>query len=300
MTNLEQRAREAILRYTVENYKQQNQNWLNEPAIKKAILVYSFFSVSNALLIAATIVTTGCLPLFLLPMVTSSPLAWLGAIVPLGLGVIAEGIYLYANFKNQKLQAKAVGDLLTPEFNPTVIVDPGLRVKTNKALEYWSLIDEAILKTPKGVLRDRLVRTTGEVTHWLQAVYNLAERVDKFRLNKVIDQDLRSVPVAIKNYQQKLAAEDSPEVRHQLERTIADRQRQLQTLQSLQDNIEKADYQLDSTLSSLGTIYSQLLLVDTKEEQGGRISRLQEEISEQVNQLEDLTTAMDEVYQAKN
>ena len=60
--------------------------------------------------------------------------------------------------------------------------------------------------------------------------------------------------------------------------------------------VPKAAYQLDSTISALGTIYSQLLLVDTKEEQGNRINRLQEEISEQVYQLEDLAEAMDEVY----
>ena len=82
-----------------------------------------------------------------------------------------------------------------------------------------------------------------------------------------------------------------------LERTIADKERQLRTLENLQNSMEKADYQLDSTISSLGTIYSQLLLVGNKDEEGGRISRLQEEISEQVYRLEDLTEAMDEVYQ---
>ena len=68
-------------------------------------------------------------------------------------------------------------------------------------------------------------------------------------------------------------------------------------MRHLQNSMEKADYQLDSTISSLGTIYSQLLLVGNKDEEGGRISRLQEEISEQVYRLEDLTEAMDEVYQ---
>jgi hypothetical protein len=47
----------------------------------------------------------------------------------------------------------------------------------------------------------------------------------------------------------------------------------------------------------LGTIYSQLLLVGTKDESGPRVARLQAEISEQVHQLEDITEAMDEVYQ---
>jgi len=291
--NLERRAQEAILRYTIEDYKKQHKNWLNEPAIKKAIFVHSFFRIENAILIATTIVATACLPLFLFPL----SLAWLGLLIPLLLGIMAEIFYLFFTFRNEKLQARAVADLFEPEFEPAVLKDMSLRAKTNKALEYWSLIDEAVAQSPRGPVRDRMTRTASEVTHWLQAVYNLAERVDKFEQNKVISQDLKTVPNTIKEYEQRLALEDNPEVQRQLERTIADRKRQLQTLENLQDNMDKAAYQLDSTISALGTIYSQLLLVDTKEEQGNRINRLQEEISEQVYQLEDLAEAMDEVYQ---
>jgi hypothetical protein len=188
--------------------------------------------------------------------------------------------------------------LLKPQvdFEPAKITDKELAAKVDKALEYWALIDDTVDKAPRGVLRDRLAQTTQEATHWLQAVYKLAGQVDKFRENTVIEQDLRSVPRAIDNYKAKLALEDSPEVRQQLERTIADKERQLRTLENLQNSMEKADYQLDSTISALGTIYSQLLLVGNKDEEGSRISRLQEEISEQVYRLEDLTEAMDEVY----
>ncbi len=296
LRTIEQRAQEAILRNTIENYKQERENWLQEPTIRKAILVYSFFRLENAALIATTILAAGCLPLFLLPALGGAAVAWLGALVPLVLGFLAEIAFLYSSFRNEKLHAKAVADMFKADFKPANIQNRQLKDKVDKALEYWTLIDDAIHKVPRGVLRDRLLSTTREVTHWLQAVYNLAERVDKFYLNKVIEQDLRSVPLAIKNYQQKLREEDSPEVRRQLERTIADKQRQMEILQSLQDNMEKATYQLDSTISSLGTIYSQLLLVGSKDEEGSRVNRLQEEISEQVNRLEDLTEAMDDVY----
>jgi hypothetical protein len=61
--------------------------------------------------------------------------------------------------------------------------------------------------------------------------------------------------------------------------------------------MDRASYQLDSTISALGTIYSQLLLVGSKDEAGNRVNRLQDEISEQVQRLEDLSEVMDEVYQ---
>jgi len=296
---LEQRAQQAVLKAIIENYKKERDNWLREPPIRRAILTYSLFRTQNALIIAAIILLTGCISLALL-----SPLGVLaglvvGSLTGLAMLVLAEILFLYLSFKDEKLHAQAVAELSEAEvdFEPAKIRDKELAVKVDKALEYWALIDDTVEKAPEGVLRDRLEETTKEATHWLQAVYNLAERVDKFRKNEVIERDLKSVPRAIDDYQAKLALEDNPEVRQQLERTIADKERQLRTLENLQNSMEKADYQLDSTISSLGTIYSQLLLVGNKDEEGGQISRLQEEISEQVYRLEDLTEAMDEVYQ---
>ncbi|RME70350.1 MAG: hypothetical protein D6784_16890 [Chloroflexi bacterium] len=298
--SLEQRARQAILKSIVADYKQKHQDWLAAPAVRKAILTYSLFRTENALLIAAVILLSGCSILFL-PLVMGASLLTglvIGGIGGLVLLVLVELLFLYASFKNEKLHADAVATLFEPQvsFNPARLRDRELAAKVDKALEYWALIEEAVDKAEAGVLRDRLERTVQEATRWLQAVYSLAERVDRLRRNKVIERDLQTVPQAIADLRRKLAEEDSPEVRAQLEQTIADKERQLRILQDLQNSIEKADYQLDSTISSLGTVYSQLLLVDTKEESGSRLSRLQEEISEQVNRLEDLSEAMDEVY----
>lgn len=296
--DLEQRAQRAILKRIIENYKQERENWLKEPAIRQAILTFSLFRTQNAVLIAAVILLTGCVSLGLFSVTGAVAGLVMGGVAGLLLLGLAEALFLYFSFSDEKLHAEAVAELLKPQidFEPAKITDKELAAKVDKALEYWALIDDTVDKAPRGVLRDRLAETTQEATHWLQAVYNLAGQVDKFRENKVIEQDLRSVPRAIENYKAKLVLEDSPEVRQQLERTIADKERQLRTLENLQNSMEKADYQLDSTISALGTIYSQLLLVGNKDEEGSRISRLQEEISEQVYRLEDLTEAMDEVY----
>ncbi len=299
---LENRAKKAILKRIIEDYKQQRDNWLAEPGIRRAIFLSTLFRTSNALIIGSIIVLAGCVGLLILPFLG---VVGLGALAISGIGgflllVIAEVLFFYLSFRNEDLHAEAVADMFKTEvnFDPATINDKVLNEKIDKALEYWSLIDDTIKKTPKGVLRDRLARTSDEVTHWLQAVYNLAEHVDKFRQNSIVERDLNNVPKAIKEYEQKLKREDNPEIRHQLERTLGDKERQLKTLQNLESNMEKAYYQLDSTITSLGTIYSQLLLVGSKDEEGNRINRLQEEVTEQVHQLEDLTEAMDEVYQA--
>ena len=304
---LENRAQEAILKGIIENYKNKHTNWFKDPAIRKAVFDYSFYKPVNAIIIAVAIVTAGCLPLLAIPLLASSIpvlasslMLVLGAAVPIALGIIAEVFFLTLSFRDEEAHAQAVGELLRPQvqFDPTTIKNKDLNGKVDKALEYWSRIDDAVEEVPPGALRGRLINTTREVTHWLQAVYNLAERVDKFRLNEIIKRDLDNVPEAIASYKRKLKQETDPEVRQQLEKTIADQERQLKTLQSLENNMDKANYQLESTISALGTIYSQLLLVGSKDESGSKVDRLQDEISEQVHQLEDLTVAMDEVYQS--
>jgi hypothetical protein len=289
--DLEQRAQEAILKNIVESYKQQRADWNKDPNIIKQLRERYTFHPITATLIGGTLVTSTALGVILGP---------LAAIPAALLGLILTPLFIYRGITNEANHAKAVEEMLRPriQFNPDSIQDSGLRAKVNEALKYWELIENTVAKSSQVSMRDRFERTIREVTHWLQAVYDLAARVDKFQLNQVIKQDMQRVPVDIRNLEQKLARERSPEVKQQLERTIADKQRQLQTLQSLEDSMEKAGYQLDSTISALGTIYSQLLLVGSKDEEGSRVNRLQDEISEQVQRLEDLSEAMDEVYQS--
>lgn len=60
--------------------------------------------------------------------------------------------------------------------------------------------------------------------------------------------------------------------------------------------MQRAELQLESTLSALGTVYSQTLLVGAKDIDSSRAKRLREDIADQVVSLEDLLTSMDEVY----
>jgi hypothetical protein len=298
---LEKRAQEAILKNIIENYKNNRTDWKKNPAIRKVIFNKAFFKPVNAILLGGVILLAGCAALIILPLLLLAPpvASALSGVAVLAAGLAVEAIYLWLAVNNEQAHAQAVADMLRPDvnFDPNTISDKDLREKVEKALEYWSLIDDAVEQVPSGALRTSLENTTREATHWLEAVYNLAGRVDKMQQNKVIDRDLKTVPQSIEKYKKRLADEDSSAVQEQLERTIADKERQLRILQDLDDQKEKANYQLDSTISSLGTIYSQLLLVGSKDDEGSRINRLQTDISEQVHRLEDLSDAMDEVYQ---
>jgi len=253
-----------------------------EKRARNAILQEAFFRWESAINLALMMV-----------LAVLFPAAWwvfvvLGLLIEVAIGVLT--------MRNPAINAKAVATIFEREFQPRTIRSKALRLKTAKAMEYLQKIEETVARTREGVLRDRLKRATEEVVDWVEAIYRIAVRVDTYNRNQLIARDMLSVPKTIKKLRRRLQEEDDPAVRRQIEKTIADRERQLQNLERLQNTMESAELQLERTLSALGTVYSQLLLLDTKGEAAGRAERLQEEISEQVHQLQDLSEAMDEVY----
>jgi hypothetical protein len=292
LVDREKRVREVMFVNMLEAYQRWHSNWLEEPALQKAIWIASVCCWQSLALI--TITTFVCSLLFII----FPPLPFAALSITVVLGGVAEITFLYFSFKDDEWQTKVVANLLADEvtFTLATIRDKNLKVKLYQAFQYWSLIDDLLNKLPRGSLHDCLIRTTREAIRWLQVVYNLAKRIDNFRLNQVIRRDLQTISGVIQNYEQKLSQKCSPEIRHQLEQTLANRQQQWQVLQKLQNDMTKASYQLDNTIAALGTIYTQLLLVSHKGGQGHHLSRWQKEISEQVQQLQDLIAAMDEVY----
>jgi len=192
-----------------------------------------------------------------------------------------------------------VAALLRDQYQPKHLRSRKLRAQLNKALEYQGLIVGTVQHTREGVLRDRLNRATEPVDDWIEAIYRLATRLDAYEQNSVIKRDLRSVPLAINDFKQRLDQEDDPSVQATLRNTIADKERQWEHLSDLQNTLERAEYQLESTMAALGTVYAQLQTIDLRGAEKGRAERLRQEIDEQLAQLEDLSQAMDEVYAAR-
>ena len=62
--------------------------------------------------------------------------------------------------------------------------------------------------------------------------------------------------------------------------------------------MDRAELQLENTLTALGTVYSQALLLDARDMDSTKTQRLRDNISEQVASLNDLQSSLDEVYQA--
>jgi hypothetical protein len=114
-----------------------------------------------------------------------------------------------------------------------------------------------------------------------------------------IQRERRALPQIIQTYEQRVAQETDPNLRAHLQQILASKRQHLQSLDELHRNIDRSAHQLDNALASMGLIYKQLLLlVSSKDVAGGRLNRLQAEITEKVQCLEDLTSAIDEVYRA--
>jgi hypothetical protein len=268
-----------------------------ERRARRAIFWHALLRWESATVIALTLVISAFLALLTLASQGSFPAFW--TFIALAVGLVTEAIILVSSITDEAEHARVVAALLRDQYQPKHLRSRKLRAQVNRALEYQGLIVGTVQHTQEGVLRDRLTRATEPVDDWIEAIYRLATRLDAYEQNSVIKRDLRSVPLAIEDFKQRLAQEDDPSVQATLRNTIADKERQWEHLSALQNTLERAEYQLESTMAALGTVYAQLQAIDLRGAEKGRAERLRQEIDEQVTQLEDLSQAMDEVYAAR-
>ncbi len=263
---------------------------------QRAILTNALMRWESAVLIMLTLFGSTGLGLAAL----SGRLSWLWPVVGLGVGLVAWSAVFASSLTDEQDNARAVAAELRDRYNPRRLQSRDLRAQMDKALGYRELLARAVQGTRQGILRDRLARAVEPVDDWIEAIYQLASRVDSYERNKVLQQDMQAVPGAITNFKRRLDRENNPAVRATLEKTIADKEQQWEQLSQLKAMMEKAGYQLESTLAQLGTIYAQLQAIDVQATERGRDEQLRSEINEQVHQLHDLSGAMDEVYTSRS
>ena len=150
---------------------------------------------------------------------------------------------------------------------------------------------------PPGPLRDRALEVRQETANWVQAMSTLAQQVDKLVVSLAATDDLRRVSLTIQKYRQLLEQESNPQVCRQLEQALKYKQQHQQTLQIFQQDIVRVNHQFDVTLAALGHVHTQLLLMANKRALGDKeMLHLQTEVAGQIDRLQDLTEAINEVY----
>jgi len=262
---------------------------------QRAILLNAVMRWESAVIVALILITTAGLAL----AAWSEILSWFWVWVGLGFWIAAWAALFVSSLTDAEDNARAVTAVLRESCNPGRLRSPALRAQMDKALGYRDLLVQAVFNAHAGILRERLVRATEPVDEWIEAVYRLAAKLDAYERDRVIQQDMESVPEALNELKGKLARENNPAMRATMEKTFADKERQWAQLVQLRETMEKAKLQMEGTLAMLGTIYAQLQAIDLQATERGRDEELRAEISEQVHQLQELSTAMDEVYRSR-
>jgi hypothetical protein len=152
-----------------------------------------------------------------------------------------------------------------------------------------------LTKRHGGAMRSGLEQTVTDVDNWIAHMYDLALHIDAFESNKLAERDRKEVPGRIVQVQRRLNVEQDPAVRRDLEGQLAQLEQQRANLDAAANSAKRAEIQLASTLTALGTVYAQMSLLGTKEVDSSRAQRLREDIRDEVSSLQDTITALDEV-----
>ena len=252
-----------------------------------AMLSHAFFRLESALTIALTTVLV-----FLYP----APFHWWRWWYWLLLGLTGEALIIITSLSDEATAQQVVADMLRTRCNPAQIQSRALREQVETALEYRQRIGEVLARGRPGVLRDHLQETTAGISDWIGSIFSLAKKLDAYERDDLIKRDRRTVQAALQQLESRLRQEDDEAVRAEIREAIRGRQQQRQNLEQLQNTMERAEFQLETTLTALGTVYSQILLVGARDVDSARSRRIAESIREQVDSLNDLLAAMSQVY----
>lgn len=260
-----------------------------EKRAQKAIVQHAFMRWESAVIIALTILLT-----FFSAFFTGLLLPWW---VWLLAGIVAEAMLVYSSLSDDAANKQVVAEMLRSEFQPGRIKTPELRRQVEEAFNYRSRIATAIQEQPDTVLRDELIQTASQLDDWLEELYYLAQRLDRYGSERELYQKNRARAVErLQQLQAQLRTEDSPAVKTDIEVNITSKRRQLETIDQLDNAMEQARLRLENTLTAMSTIHAQMTLLGAKDIDSGRAQRLRQDIAEEVNELTDILAAMDEVY----
>lgn len=252
-----------------------------------AIFQYATLRWESAVVVALTVVL-----FFLLPR----PFPWWPVFGWPLLGLLGLGLLIYSSLTDAETNARVLLDLFQEQFNPSQLRDKELRKDMEQALEYQRRIETEIQRQRPGMIRERLEGTANQITAWLSNIYELALRVDTYRADDLLAREREALPKELEKLTAQRRTESNTTVQQQLDEVIAGKSKHWQTLRELEARMKQAALQLEQSLTALATVYSQVQLIDAQSVGSGQAERLQSDIREQVERLNDLVSGINEVY----
>ncbi len=256
---------------------------------RRAVVTHAFFRLESAVTIALSILLAWFLP---------RPFAWWRGWYWLALGLVAEALIVLTSMTDEAASQSALGELLREEERPPRLQSPRYREKVQQALQYRARISQALLQMRAGVLRNYLLQSMDDLSDWVRLIFGLAERLDAYEHDEIIQRDGAAVASAIQELQRQVRAESDPSTRQQIEGVLQARIEQRQSLDKLQGLMEQAQFRLEESLTSLGTAYSQFQLIRAEKADSAAYDDLSRRMRGQVQELEDILQSMRQVYSA--
>ncbi|HUX76584.1 MAG TPA: hypothetical protein VMY40_08105 [Anaerolineae bacterium] len=254
--------------------------------VQSAILQYAFFRWESAVVLAGTILLTTLLP---------RPFAWWPVWGWPLLGLLGLAGVVYSSLTDAQTNARVLQELLQQQFDPRKVNDESLRREVETALEYQRRIEAQARSQRPGALRDRLEHTAGQLSDWIGNIHRLALKLDGYRRDELLAQERETVPQEIEELAARRRLESDPTVQRELNAVLESKGEQWQALRALDARMKQAELQLEQSMAALATVHSQVQLIDARDVASGRSDRLEADIREQIERLNDLIVSIDEI-----
>lgn len=211
------------------------------------------------------------------------------------LGGAAESALVLSMLTDPEEAQEALAKEFENKYDLSYVRNSVSRERLRTAMEYRRNMLK-LLKRHTGGMRVELRDTLNQVNNWIAAMYDLAIHIDSFEGNELVERDIRMVPQQIEKVKIRIEREQDERVREDLERQLKLLQQQRANLEQTRNSIKRAEIQLETTLSSLGTVYAQMSLLGTRGSvDGSKQQRMRLEIQDEVMSLQDTIEAMEEV-----
>lgn len=211
------------------------------------------------------------------------------------MGGFAEGALVLSALTDPEEAQQAMAKEFESKYDLTQIRNNVSRDRLRTAMDYRRNMLR-LLKGHQGGMRVELTNTVSQVNDWIGRMYDIAQHIDSFETNELVERDIRMVPQQIEKVKTRIERESDERVKQDLERQLKQLELQKLNLEQTKNSVKRAEIQLESTLSSLGTVYAQMSLLGTKGSvDGTRWQRQRLEIQDEVNNLQDTIDAMEEV-----
>ena len=153
------------------------------------MLGYAFFRLESALTIALILVLVVVLP---------QPFAVWQLVVLAGPGRRRRSAHhLHQPHATPRPVAASSEEMLREEYNPGTLRNPRYRERLRKGAGLPSRMDELVHETGNEILRERLAAAVTSVDEWTANMYRISTRLDAFESDRVIAQDMKTVPLEL-------------------------------------------------------------------------------------------------------